>query len=136
MEANLKLTKLTVQEMLDRPEQAYNPSIWKAWVLRYAKCKQIQFYVVEKSKESGYDYARFFCSYIASGIYLFNQFSAFSACLSNAGFCKVQIDENGNVNKFLFKDSSGKEGYAENCKANRESFKQLTSLGIMVSTCI
>jgi hypothetical protein len=132
MNANLKVTKITVEEMLARPEQDYNPQIWKRRVLDYAGSKDIQFYVTEKG--NGYEYSRFWASYITSdGVYLFNSFSAFSGSLTNNGFCRAIIREDGVVEKFLFKNDKGQEGYADNCPANRELFMKS---GILVSTSI
>jgi hypothetical protein len=132
MNANLKVTKITVEEMLNRPEQDYNPAIWKKQVLNYAASKDIQFYVTEKG--NGYDYARFWASYRTSdGLYFFNTFSAFSGSLTNNGFCRVIIREDGTVEKFLFKNDKGQEGYADNCPANRKLF---TRTGVLVSTVI
>ena len=134
MNANLKVTKITVEEMLNRPEQDYNPAVWKKQVLNYAKSEKIQFYVTEKGKGSGYEYSRFWASYITSdGVYLFNSFSAFSGSLTNHGFCRAIIREDGVVEKFLFKNDKGEEGYAENCPANRKLFMKS---GILVSTSI
>ena len=132
MDANLKVTKITVEEMLARPEQSYNPPIWESKVLRYAESKDIQFYVTEKG--NGYAYARFWCTYrTREGLYFFNTFTAFSASLTNHGFCKVFIGEDGVVEKFLFNNVKGEEGYAENCPANRKIFMKL---GILVSNVI
>ena len=137
MKTNLKVTKITVEEMLLRPEKAYNPSIWEKRVKDYAAYPKCQFYVIEKDGTKNYDYARFFCSYIADGLYFFSDFSAFSSGISNNGFCKVSILENGDVIKTLFKDSTGKEGYAENCPKNRDSFrKTLTPYNVMISNNI
>jgi hypothetical protein len=132
MDANLKVTPITVEEMLARPEQDYNASIWKRRVLDYAGMKNIQFYVTEKG--NGYDYTRFWASYWTNdGLFLFSSFSAFSACLHNGGFCKVIIRPDGVVEKFMFKNAAGKEGYADNCAANRN---QWHNTGLMVSTSI
>jgi len=138
METTLKLTPISVDEMLVRPEQEYNPRIWKERVTDYTKYAKCQFYVIESDGKI-YSYARFYVSYVYGGenLYFFSDFSAFSSSLTNNGFCKVMIDETGLVHKFLFTDPNGKEGYARNCKENRQMFaKNLTPINVMVSNCI
>lgn len=133
--AKFKIKAITLSDMLNRQEQSYNPATWKERVERMTNYDKLQFYVIEA--DDVFSYARFFASYVADGIYFFNKFSAFSSSITNNGFCKVTIDNEGNVYKHLFKDATGKEGYAENCKSNRLSFaKDLTPIGVMVSNCI
>lgn len=141
MQTKLRLTKISVQDMLARPEQEYNPTIWKDRVLNLPRnYKDCQFYVIEPDKESGYSYARFYVSYLyeAENLHFFREFDAFHSCLSNNGFCKVNIDENGFVHKFLFVDfATGKEGYAENTKENRKKIGlHVTPNGYMISNDI
>ncbi|MEI6752364.1 MAG: hypothetical protein WCK78_04280 [Paludibacter sp.] len=125
METGLKLTKISVEEMLLRKEQAYNPKVWKQAIQRYSEYPKCQFYLIEPEKN--YSYTRFFVSYVCQGIYFFSDFSAFSACLSNNGFCEVSIDEEGNVYKYLFTGANGKTGYAENTRENRAQFRRMNS---------
>jgi len=138
MEANnnnpyMKLSLLSVDEMLNRPEKGFNPQIWKERINRLKDFEKIQFYVIESDKV--YSYARFYASYIINGLYLFNEVG-YSCSLTNNGFCKVQIDEQGNLYKDLFVIGD-KTGYAENCETNKNLFKMnLTPLNIMVSNCI
>jgi len=130
----LKVSPISVADMLQRKEKEYNASIWEAKVQSMSRYDKCQFYVKEPGE--GYDYARFYVTYVAEGIYFFSNFSAFSSSISNNGFCRVTIYKEGNVFKSLFTNASGKTGYAENSKGNRESFKNLTRLGIMVSSHI
>lgn len=135
MKTSLVIAPISVEEMLNRPEQEYNPQIWKEKVKRFSTYDKCQFYVIEPDEH--YSYARFYASYVGDGIYFFSEFNAFHSCLSNNGFCKVQVLPNGEVHKFLFSDSTGKEGYAENCKANRQTWKDYyTPRNIMISNCI
>jgi hypothetical protein len=131
---NLILTRIPVPEMLLRPEQAYNPSIWKERVNSLAKYDRCQFYVIEPG--DGFSYARFFASYVADGIYFFTNWSAFSSGLTNNGFCIVTINEAGEVFKQLFRDGD-REGYAENTKQNRALFRARFAVSnLMVSNSI
>ncbi len=132
---NIKLTAVSSEEMLNNKiDNQYNPSVWTEKVKRYLTYDKCQFYLVPKDEH--FSYNRFYVSYIADGIYFFSQWSAFSSGISSNGFCLVNII-NGEVFKTLFKDSSGKEGYAENCKTTRLSFaKYNTPRGEMVSNCI
>lgn len=137
MKTSIKLKPISIDEMLNNKEDSsYNVSTWKNSVNRYAKYDKCQFYTVPK--EPGvFDYNRFYVSYVAEGIYFFKEWRAFSSSLTSNGFCKVVIDFEGNVEKYLFKDINGKEGYAENCEANRKMFRNsLTPNNIMVSNCI
>lgn len=135
METNLFVTRISVEEMLNRSEKSYNPKEWERKVNSYALLPKAQFYVAEKN--DAYQYARFYISYIFNGIYFFSEFHGFMSSLSSNGFCKVQISSDGEVYKSLFASKDGKEVYAENCEANRELFrKHLTPLGVMVSNCL
>lgn len=135
MKTDLRVKKISIDEMLERSEKAYNPSIWNRKVKEYATLEKIQFYVIEPDRV--YSYARFYTSYILDGIYFFSEWNGFSVSLTNNGFCKVRIDEEGYVIKTLFKDGEGNEGYAENDNRTRKLFsQQLTPYGIMVSTSI
>jgi len=129
----LKVVKLTIEQILNRIEdKEYNPKEWDKSVNRYAKYPKCQFYVIEPG--NGYSYPRFFASYIADGIYFFSTFSPFGGGITNNGFYKVIITPSGDVMKSLFKNREGKEGYVENCKENRQIFRdKLTPFGIMVS---
>jgi hypothetical protein len=135
METNLKVTKVSLDEMMTRPEKEYNPAIWEAKVKRMFTYPKIQFYVIEK--DNVFQYARFYASYIADGIYFFSEWNAFMASLTDRGFCAVNIKEDGTVVKTLFRDASGKEGYVSNDKHNRDLFrKNLTPRNIMVTNCL
>lgn len=135
MKTILKVSKISKEDMLNHIDQGYNPSVWDEKIKSYLKYRNVQFYTREKS--DGYNYMRFYVSYIVDGLYIFKQFNAYHSVLSGRGFCKVTIDEDGNVDKFLFTDSNGNEGYAENCNENRKMFADsLTPRGIMVSNCI
>lgn len=128
---NMKLQRLTIEQMLNHDAKSYNQSVWTEKVNRYAAFPKIQFYVIPKDEVYSYD--RFFASYVADGIYFFNSFG-YSSSLTSAGFSKVHIDGEGHVWKSLFKGPDGKEGYAENCKENRSMFrKNLTPVGVMVT---
>ena len=135
MVTDLKLTKISVEDLLNHPDKEYNITEWENKINRikfYPKC---QFYFIAPNEV--YSYTRFFVSYVAEGIYFFSNFDAYSSILSNNGFCKVSIDENGQVWKYLFLDKNGKEGYAQNCSINRKMFKNnLAPRGIMVSNDI
>ena len=137
MKTNLTVIKISSDEMIDSIDGSYNISIWNKRVNDYLKFKNVQFYYADKVA-GVYDYKRFFVSYITpENLFFFNEFNAFSASLTNNGFCKVSIDENGDVHTELFKSAAGKEGYAENCKENRRLFAlTLTPINVMVSNCI
>lgn len=131
----LQVTKISVGEMLNREEKSYNSQVWKGRVTDMTKYDKLQFYVIEADGKV-YRYARFFASYVADGIYFFTDWSAYSAGLTNAGFCKVYIEPDGTVLKDLFK-AGDKEGYAENNRTNRQIFRdRLTPIGVMVSNSI
>lgn len=135
IETGLFLTPISVEQLLEREEQEYNPQIWKEAVQRSAALEKIKFYVIEP--DAVYSYARFFRSYIADGIHFFGPFSAFSSCLTNNGFCKVCINPEGQVLKVLFRSNSGKVGLASNDNFNRQLFRRnLTPNGVMVSSSI
>jgi hypothetical protein len=135
-ETNLVVTKISIEEMLQRPEQDYNPKTWKDSIMRRAVLKDIQFYVIEKC--SVWQYARFYTTYrTQDGLFLFNDFSAYSACITSNGFCKVFIADDGRVSKEMFEYPAGKFGYAENTPANRKLIiERVSSQNIMVSNCI
>ena len=128
----LILKKVTLDEMLAHPDKEYNPSVWLEKMSNYPKC---QFYLIPP--DDIYSYTRFYVSYIADGIYFFSNFSAYSGTLTNNGFCKVYIAQDGQVWKHLFRNDKGEEGYADNVEHNRKCFRELlTPRGIMVSNCI
>jgi hypothetical protein len=130
----LQVTRLTFEQMLAREEdKAYNPAIWDKRVKDYMQHAKAQFYVIEAG--SVYKYPRFYVSYIyeKENIHFFKKFDAFSSSLTNNGFCCIEVDEDGNVCKRLFRGPGGKEGYAVNNRTNRKMFSRLTELGIMVS---
>jgi hypothetical protein len=132
MLTGIKITKTTPEEMLAHPEQAYNPQTWKNRVNDYLKPPKCQFYTRLNGTNS---WTEFYVSYVSDGLYFLKEFHAFHSCISNAGFCKVYIMEDGTVGKIMFKGADGKEGYAENCEANRKSFRKcLTPNNVMVST--
>lgn len=136
METKLVVKKITVEQMLDRPEKAYNPKTWKESIERVTKYKDHQFYVMDP--DGVFSYAMFYHSYVApSGLYLFNDFSAYSSCLTSNGFCIVCIDEEGKVHRNLFKNLEDVAGYAENTPANRKMIiEKISSVGVMVSNSI
>jgi len=105
MKTNLKVTKISTEDMLNHSDQEYNPKVWKESITRYMGYTKCQFYFI--APDGIYSYTRFFVSYIADGIYFFSNFSAYSGSLTNNGFCKVHIDENGEVYKFMFYDHDG-----------------------------
>lgn len=132
MKTNLKVSKITVDEMLNRSERDYNPQVWRERINSMTKYDKLQFYVIE-ADEKVYKYARFFASYVADGIYFFSDWSAYSSGISNNGFCKVYIDENNDVHKMLFRVRDNEEVYAANNKQNRQIFREkLTPYGVMV----
>lgn len=125
----MRVKKLTKEEILNHSVREYNATEWSKIIDRFNSYANIQFYI---EIESAYSYDRFFATYtLPEGFSVFTSVS-YSSMLSNNGFVKVQIDEDGTVHKILF--SNGKTtGRAENTKANRELFakKNLT-----VSNCI
>lgn len=136
IQTSLVVQKISVEDLLKHEDQEYNPAIWKTQVERYATFPKIQFYIIPKDGKI-FSYNRFYASYVADGIYFFNRFSPFCASITNNGFCKVHIAEDGTVSKSEFSDGKGKTGYAANTKENRAMFrKDLTTRDIMVSNCI
>lgn len=111
----LTVSEITAEQLYEL-NKAYNPSVWKETIERYARYKNCKFYLA--AKQRGYDYDRYFAVYeIPEGIRFFQSVS-YSSTLTNSGFCKVSI-EDGIVKRILIKDAKGNEGYCANDAANR-----------------
>ena len=134
--ANLRVLRISVEEMLVHPAREYNPSVWEHAVRRLAQQKDCQFYIADRGNV--YQYDRFYATYRTDeGLYFFNEFSAYSGCLTNNGFCKVHIDENGIVWKSFFYDAKGNEGRAANTPENRKKFALgICFQNVLISNCI
>ena len=92
IKTNIFVKEVSVEDMLnDKDAASYNPSIWKNKVNQYSKYEKCQFYKAEKSK--GFEYERFFVSYISDGIYFFNSFG-YGYSMTSAGFKIVLIIDN------------------------------------------
>lgn len=131
------LKKLTADEIKANKVREYNPAAWDSIIASYLKFENVQFYIEEK-ESSPYDYDRFFAVYtIPEGIRIFGGVG-YGASLSSNGFVKVYIGHNtGIVTTLLFKDATGKEGRADNSKANRLLFaRDSKEYGLIYSNCI
>lgn len=113
---NFTLVSITAEEIRNNSIREYNAREWDKTIDRFLKFDNVQFYILPKG--NGYDYDRFYVVYsLENGFRLFNQV-CYSTCLSNGGYCRIAIREDGTVDKYLFKYANGKEGYAENCENN------------------
>lgn len=123
----LNVKTATLQEMLDRPEKEYNPAIWNSRI-RVINTFNPTFYIAEP--QGGFNYARFYAVYKTpeEGLKLFNEISPFCTSLTNRGFSKIRIDDNGNVYRSFFNNEKGR---AANTPLNR---KGLSRDGVLVTT--
>lgn len=105
------------EEQIRKDGREYNAREWDKIIDRVSKYEGCKFYVAKPQR--GYDYVRYFAVYkIEEGIIFFNSVS-YSACLSNGGFCRINIRENGIVERILLKDIHNNYGRCGNDKANR-----------------
>ena len=113
----MKVRAISEQEIRNAKCRGYNPSAWDATIDRFLGYQDCQFYI---EVDGPYEYERFFATYqILEGMRLFKSV-AYSSVISNAGFCRIEILEDGTIQKNLFTDSDGKEGYAANEPTNRK----------------
>lgn len=111
--SNLKEITETELRLMNRE---YNPKAWDETVSRFAKHKDIKFYLVPV--QGGFSYERYLAVYtIPEGITLVNEVS-YSSCLSNSGFCRVHFIGDKMYSQLL-KDLQGNYGHCTNDKENR-----------------
>jgi hypothetical protein len=119
----MKLQKLTPEEIRLNPTRNYNPREWDRRIAGFTKYQDVQFYIAPKA-DGPYGYDRFFAAYtLPEGMRVFNNVS-YGASLTNAGFVRIQILEDGEVITYEFRDATGRKGRAENCKENRRRFAE------------
>ena len=130
--AKIKLKELTIEQMLDRPEQSYNPTEWKRWIDRLQETtKDLKFYVAEKDEI--YGYSRFYITHkLPEGLLVFKESNAYISSLNNNGWCKVFI-EDGEVfyDGFLGDEKTRIKNIPE---GRRWLVRNVCSKGIFVST--
>ena len=114
----MKVRAISEQEIRNAKCRGYNPSAWDATIDRFLKYQDCQFYI---EVDGPYEYERFFATYqIPEGMRLFKSVS-YTSVMSNSGFCRIEILQDGTVQKHLFIDINGNEGYAVNEPPTRRS---------------
>lgn len=112
----MKVQAITEQQIRDAKCRGYNPTEWDRTISRFLEYKDCKFY---KEIEGPYEYERFFATYqIPEGMILFKSVG-YSSTISSRGFCRMEILEDGTIEKHLF-GSGEAQGYAENCPSNRK----------------
>jgi hypothetical protein len=130
--ANIKITQLTNEEMLNHSSKEYNQSIWKQSVNRMIKFNA-NFY--EAKPDELYSYSRFFTQYkTIEGLYFLSDYNPFSSSITSNGFRKAFI-----INGEIFTMGFGKERTEAviNNKEGRKWLKENICLqGIMITCSI
>ena len=84
----MKVTTLSLEEILSSDARSYNPAIWAEKAHSYSKYKDVTFYVNRK-EDSANDYDRYFVEYtLPEGLRLLNSFG-YSSGLSAGGFYRL-----------------------------------------------
>ena len=113
----MKLTAITVDQMLNNEAKEYNVTEWTKKVNRFATFPNCQFYIVPKDEVFSYD--RFYVTYkIPEGINLLASFG-YSSSLTNNSVCIVFIREDGSVETSEV-NAGGKWGRVANHKEGRK----------------
>lgn len=135
---SLRVSKIAVGDLLQRPEKEPNPEIWEKKINGLTSKQDVQFYVSEPDTHCSY--ARFFVSFKDDGILFFDPFTPFLERLTTWGFCLIDIDDEGFVEKHLVPAElphKTKYGYLEDTPESRAFIRaRLTRLDIMVSNTI
>lgn len=133
---NLRLSKITTEDILAVPEKAPNPEIWEEAVRGLALKDSVQFYVAIQNTD--YSYTRYFVSYTNDGIIFFESFNPFLQKISNRGYCMIIIDPEGLVNKIPFTAICEKDEYLDATEENKAIFRgsNVAKCGIMISNII
>lgn len=129
----IKVNPVTVEDMFnDEENAAYNPSIWKKSVERYAKMQNVQFYRADKDEL--YSYQRFFVSYELDGMSILKQWNAFSSTLTNNGFRTAFI-----IDGEIFTKAFGQNGELciKNCPEGIKWLKEnICKYGVLITNDI
>ena len=131
---DLQLNKLTFSELFNHEAKAYNSRTWECYCNRYCNTEDIiQIYVAVPDKY--YSYHRFFKTYHIEGFTIFSDFNPFSSCLTNNGFTKVTLSEEGAITEVYtepFSNGKGDVGRANNEWYNRRLFAKNYTQGVYV----
>ena len=128
----LKVTELTLEEMLSHPSQEYNPSTWKNDVMQMSKKYNARFY--QAPADHIFSYPRFFTKYsIPEGLNFFSPYNPFSSSLTSNGFTRIFIDEEGNVFSTGFGET-GNERVIKTPKGRKWLAENLCKYGVMISS--
>ena len=113
---------LQVQEVTEKEIRelggVYNASDWNARISRMLSYGPIKFYL--SPKDTTFEYNRFFAVYNAEEINFFNELSPYSSRITSNGFCRITLNDKGEVFRHLLKDSNGNVGRCANDKPNRK----------------
>lgn len=114
----MKVQPITEQDIRGAKCRGYNPTEWDRTIDRFLGYKDCKFY---KEIDGPYEYERFFATYqVPEGMILFNAVS-YTSVITNNGFCRIEILDDGTIQKHLFKRDDGLEGYAVNEAPTRRS---------------
>ena len=126
---------LTIEQVKKAGVNELNQSEWGNRVERYAKYKNVCFYLSKSTGIGNSKYDRYFVVYeLPTGLRFFKQISLTSV-VSDRPFWKVEIDEKYNVTYMPFVDMNGNAGPIANTKENREVISNICKkLGVTVTT--
>jgi hypothetical protein len=120
----MELKKLTHTETLEHSLSEYNITEWRKTVNRFNSYTECKFY---EWIDTPNKYATIFAVYIADGIRFMTEVS-YSSCLSNTGFTRFVIDDDGNTREIPFKGEDGKKGRLDNSKDSRIYMREITEM--------
>lgn len=95
----MKLIKVTEEQIRNGECRAYNPENWDNVINRFKQMRNVQFYL---ATETHNQYTEYFATYeIADGTIFLNRVEH-STALTDNGFCRIEIQNDGSVVKHLY----------------------------------